>query len=183
MIKLVDGFNIRNTLDIEFSGLSSLDKNCIIPAGEVWLDKIYKQEAKLFIETDKSIDELMKDGFSYEEAKKELRKSFNKEVNYVGRYYDKEIQAFIVDGAQIRTNIDPKFQYGGHWLIYDYIPKNTIWLDDKVIKEELKYIFRHEFVEVQYMLKGKSYNCSHDHANAEEKELRRQTGVGHYAKD
>jgi hypothetical protein len=79
----------------------------------------------------------------------------------------------LVDGSVVRRYFDPDFIFGGHGYVYDYIPKNEIWLDDKMNPQEIPYIEKHERIERQLMQDGATYDEAHDIATAHDKRLRR----------
>ena len=189
---LKSGFKIRNTEEIEFGGLVDHATLPIVPEGVYWLDDIYKDEYKDLFHTRKTMDFLMESkGLTYEKAKDSIRKSCRKQFPdsditqcFVGQIGEvAEGRVMLGNGAKIRREFDPSYKYGGHWKVYDYIPEGIIIIDDKVLRQERKYILRHEHLELQLMLRGMDYNSAHDFANAAEKTLRRQCGVAHYIKD
>lgn len=184
-IKIVDGFKVRNTIDIEFSMIGDHQTSPFIPKGEIWLEQYYQQECKTIIEYFLKRKALTKK-IGYEKAKAKLRPSKispldknNKEL--IIKFEQTKI--YLVHGKFIRKNIDPSFCFGGHYMVYKYVPKNELWIDDCVATKEIPYILIHELRELDLMKKGMSYNNSHDHANASEKEARRNDGVAKYPKD
>lgn len=88
-----------------------------------------------------------------------------------------KLKIYLVNGHKIRANFDPNFYAGGHGLVYKYMPKNEVWIDNTATPKERKYILVHELYELNLMKKGKSYNNAHDYANAAEKEARRRDGA------
>lgn len=81
-------------------------------------------------------------------------------------------KVYIVNGTKIREHIDDDFVNGGNGLRYLYIPVDEIWLDKTNPKEELKPILVHEYVEIQHMRKGYTYDHAHDIAALYELQLR-----------
>ncbi|MDZ4385043.1 MAG: hypothetical protein U0944_01355, partial [Candidatus Moranbacteria bacterium] len=86
-------------------------------------------------------------------------------------------------GREVRAKLDPDFFLGGHNLVYGYVPKNEIWIDDAQDGREIKYTLLHELHEAKLMEKGTSYDNAHDFSLATEKAARRNDGFGHYPKD
>ena len=190
-VRLVDGFNVRNTQDIDFSGLADHDMNPIVPVGQLWLDEIYREEADLFIQTYFKMKELMKSGKHYEEAKALLRHAPAASASDVisaglligPRKTVGKNEVCLVDGARVRLHFDPNFKYGGHGLVYDYVgQKNLILIDDKVLEKERTFIEEHEDREIEKMETGWDYDDAHDYANAFEKIKRRRAGISDYHK-
>ena len=48
-IKTIDGFKIRNTIDLDFSVIGDREVYPYINKGEVWLDKTFVKEKSFFI--------------------------------------------------------------------------------------------------------------------------------------
>lgn len=184
-IKIVDGFKVRNTIDIEFSMVGDHEAYPFIPKGQIWLEHYYKAErdsiVKYFLKR-----KVLSKKIGYEKAKAKLRptKILNLDETCKQLILKKgTLKIFLVDGEFIRQQIDPSFCFGGHYKIYKYIPKNELWLDDCVEAKEIPYILVHELKELDLMKLGMSYNNAHDYANATEKETRRNDGVAKYPKD
>ncbi|MDO8435516.1 MAG: hypothetical protein Q7S89_02430, partial [bacterium] len=85
-----------------------------------------------------------------------------------------------VDGSLVRKHLDPFFFHGGHHYVYDYIPKNEVWLDDQNYSHDQIFTIAHELKERTLMAKGMDYPSAHDFALAEERFLRRKQGVAHF---
>ena len=175
-LKYVDGFKIRNTLDIDFGGIGCREFFSYIPSDEVWLDDIYRNEKDLFIDMWKTIIKNMAK-YGYEESKAQFKINYDYDEEKLNKIYHPS-GYYLVDGAYVRSNISRTFKYGGHWKVYDYIPEGETWLDDKVKPDEMKYIYKHESTELKLMDKNNfSYNDAHDFANAFEKRMRRKHGA------
>ncbi len=186
-LKLADGFKIRNTIDVEFGVIGDHSLYPFIPKGEVWLERDYVPEQKFILDLYRRKMALAK-RYGYERAKAKLRpKRVDRRavrlcprlgLGRVGR-----TGVFLVDGSFVRRRLDPNFCFGGHYLVYDYVPAGQVWLDDAAEDAELKYIAVHELFELFLMQAGKDYTNAHDFANAAEKEARRADGIAHYPKD
>ncbi|OGY40896.1 MAG: hypothetical protein A2Y82_03435 [Candidatus Buchananbacteria bacterium RBG_13_36_9] len=179
-VKIVDGFKIRNTFEIDFGVLGDNFNTPFIRPGEIWLDKAFLAEKKKILVEYHENRKLVKK-FGYEKAKKMMRfkvaKGFKIDSIKI-KLLKKQglLKIYLVKGRKTRENLDPNFYFGGHYLVYKYVPKNEVWIDNTVIPEERKYILVHELYELGLMKKGKSYNNAHDYANAAEKEVRRKDG-------
>jgi len=184
-IKLVDGFKIRNTVDVEFAMIGDNSKFTYIPVGQIWIEKYHAFE-KEFILKYFLRRKMLSKKIGYEGAKTKLRPSKIQPLTSVSKTLIVKIgllKIFLVDGFIVRKQIDPGFCLGGHYMVYRYIPKNELWLDVAVDQNELPYILTHELRELELMKHGMSYNNAHDHAHAAEKEARRNDGVAKYPKD
>lgn len=184
-IKIVDGFKVRNTIDIDFSLIGDHQSYPFIPEGQIWLERYYlpEREARLkyFLIRNKLAKKI-----GYEKAKAKLRPSKPLPLSTDRKQLivkSGQTKIYLVDGKYVRQMIDPSFCFGGHFKVYNYIPKNELWLDDCVDIKEIPYILIHELLELELMKNGMSYNNAHDHANASEKEARRNDGIAKYPKD
>ena len=198
-IKIVDGFKIRNTIDPDFGDLGEHFVFPWIPKGEIWVDKNYKSEFKFNFKVRTQRNKLLKQGLSFEEAKETVRRLFRKDGIVVKKIKllkmlknsngAKKIKVWLVDGEHVRKNLDPFFVMGGHGYVYSYIPKDEIWIDDKVQPKERKYIIIHEMKEREFMRRDKDkdfyrkYANAHDFATVFEKQARRKDGVAKYLSD
>ncbi len=185
-IKTIDGFKIRNTIDLDFSVIGDREVYPYINKGEVWLDKTFVKEKSFFIKLFNKRRRLIKK-FGYEQAKKILRgKVKTADLKKIRIKFLKKIKGltvYLVKGAAVREALDPNFCFGGHPLIYGYIPKKEVWIDNAAAPKERKYIILHELYEFNLIKRGMSYNNAHDYALAAEKEARRNDGIAHYLKD
>lgn len=186
-IMLVDGFKIRNTLDTDFMGpyghserLSWYMTKWYIPKDEIWIDHILKDEIEMFLKI-YEIEKEDKEGIDNFVQEREYLKEKLKENGPVPEFVKKEeiidgIRVKYVNGGIVRKFIEPAFIFGGHGYVYEDIPKKEIWLDIKILPEELPFVYLHERTEYELMAQGKDYDNSHDFAIAYEKEARRKSG-------
>ncbi len=188
-LKVVNGGELRNTTDVDFSMIGDRDIYPYIPKGEVWLDQCFIREKESIVMSFTMKKHLMRI-HGYEAAKKIMREALGadapKPVGSVRRQLiskDKKISIYLVSGAKVREQHDPSFCFGGHGYVYSYIPKKEIWIDDAVEKTERKYVMIHEQEEYERMKRGMSYDSAHDYANAVEKHARRTGGAAHYIRD
>lgn len=87
-----------------------------------------------------------------------------------------DLDVYIVDGDWVRTNINVDFVEGGHGYVYDYVPKNEIWVEDMEDKKEMWFNFKHEQFERNLMKNNPkmSYEDAHDQAVAQETKQRHE---------
>ncbi|MFA6603262.1 MAG: hypothetical protein WCT10_00300 [Patescibacteria group bacterium] len=186
-LKIVDGFKIRNTQDIEFCALGDQDIYPYVKPGQLWLERYFLPEKDFLLHVYRIKKRLVKK-FGWEKAKALLRPDkFNRDLpqrcrlELLARHG--QLKIYLADGPAVRRHLDPDFFFGGHNLVYKYVPKNEIWLDSAAAGPELKYIAVHELFEYALMKRGKCYNDAHEYANAAEKEARRKDGLTAYPKD
>ena len=87
----------------------------------------------------------------------------------------KGVKVYIVKGDFVRSNISADFTEGGHGYVYDYIPKDEIWVDIMKDKKDQYFNFQHEVYERSLMKADPklSYNDAHDKALEREIKMRR----------
>ncbi|MCI0479112.1 hypothetical protein L0Y59_01060, partial [Candidatus Uhrbacteria bacterium] len=117
-----------------------------------------------------------------EKAKKTLTHPKKAKVQVVKTLKKGAFKVVFVDGATVRANLDPYFLLGGHHLVYPYVPKGEIWVDDRQDPKELKYTILHEVDEHERMAKGMTYDDAHDFALATERMHRRKDGVADFVR-
>ena len=83
-----------------------------------------------------------------------------------------KLKLWLVNGEVIRDELHPEFAEGGHGLVYDYIPKNEIWLD-AAESNDLTNLFVHEITEYNLMAKGMKYEPAHAIDNETEHKARK----------
>ena len=190
-IVYVDGFKIRNlTGDMGFNVLHgpkiSWYSPWFIPEGELWIERLVKDETKSLIKAEFLEKKLYEKTGDYWMARRKIAKMLCKKSGkncVLKKFKKRDLTVRVVDGGIVRQTLDPSFVAGGHGLIYPwYIPKNEIWLDGKLDSRELKYILAHEELEYRLMKKGQGYNKAHEAACVVEKELRAENGISHYPK-
>lgn len=162
-----------------------------IPKDEIWIDdELSGTEKQINILTALNHLELLKGGVDDKLATKQadeyddqLRDVLlcNIHANLKLRKYtkigkgDDKVTVWIVDGDEVRNRFESKYNKGGHGYVYDYIPKNEIWISDIKDKNEFIPILEHEFVERDLMKnKGLSYQEAHKKATLKEYEIREE---------
>ncbi len=197
-IRLVDGFKIRNTLDINFidlhfrGSMSRFVSKLYIPKGEMWLDHIFELsgERKFLLRAHYYSEKFFTkpiDSALYAEYRDHLKKKLclpGPVPSFVQRRKRIDGKSVLyVNGTIIRRHLDPEFVSGGHDLVYGYVPKNQIWIDTITVPEEQPFVLLHEQVEQKLMAEGKKYDNAHRFALAAEMEARIAAGVGMYPGD
>jgi hypothetical protein len=183
-IKLVDGFKIRNTIDPNFGGHFTSDYAPYIPPGEVWIEDCLKAEEDFLLHIVKMEQEF----FAQKKSFEELREYLKKEMQQKGpppkfefrREKKGDLEIVYVDGQIVRSYLDPYFVAGGHGLVYEYIPKNEVWIDARNYEQDQPFVVIHELFERDLVAKGRDYASAHDFAMAEEKHHRRLAGVADF---
>ena len=183
-IWVVDGNWIRTNINIEFINVGQHYKFNFIPKDEVWLDvEAVPDEQEFFIKNIIIEMSLMEKGVDYTEAveaagKAELKERLKDEkVKALIKKSNKDklkavklslwkklkngVNAWIVDGFLVRSLMFIDFTEGGHDLVYKFIPKKEIWIDNDLVKEERKFVLLHELVERNTIIKGVRYDDAH----------------------
>ena len=186
-IVTVDGFAIRQLLDTEFGLLHS---HCLvateyapkfyIPSEETWIGKRFLDELEFLLWVEREL--AGKVGKGYQEKRAEMRQRLGDKKDggvftvETGKVDDCLVR--YVRGEGVRRELDPEFVFGGNGFVYDYVPKNEVWIDVKVDPKEIPFVLLHELTERKLMMsEKKSYDVAHDMAVAVEKEERRTHGA------
>jgi hypothetical protein len=181
LVFYVDGHFIRDNYNKEFTNFGSRRFFKFIPKNEIWIDHENKnQEAGYLIGHFLVLQKQLKNGKTYEKAvkiadeyekrernksklvrsiKKLKRDKIIKEIYKKQLFlkYTKNIRIWLVKGFLVRSIFFLDFTEGGHDKVYDFIPKNEIWIDDSLYKKEIVYILVHELHERYLMKKGWIY--------------------------
>lgn len=187
-IWLVDGNKIRSELNIEFTNCGHHFDFSFIPEYEFWIDKeAVPNERRFFIEHLLTEWRLIKDGLSCAQAveianKKErserkkagdLKKITDKKgrpsvdkvrCRFLKKINDK-ISVWVISGRLVRSIFDINFTEGGHDLVYDYVSKKEVWLDNDLTEKERLFVILHELYERSLMERGLSYDDAHRKAS------------------
>jgi len=177
---LVDGEYVRNNIDVDFTNFGHHYSYDFIPDCEFWIGKENSlHEQRFYIDHMLVEQRLMKEGREYEDAwgeadkvqrRERAKANHNKKVNIsndfiknnvhkrlMKKYSTENITVWLVHGKKVRDYIDVDFFGGGHDIVFSYIPKGEIWIDDDLFIQEQKYILLHEVVERNLMAKGHPY--------------------------
>ncbi len=196
---VMDGNWIRTNIDIEFINYGQHYRFKFIPKNEFWLDKeATPDEQEFFIKNLLVEHSLMKRGIQYEKAVeiadgieiKErlknksvielLKKSKGEKLDAVKlslwKTLKNGVKVWIVDGFLVRSLFFIDFTEGGHDLVYKFIPKKEIWIDNDLVREERGFVLLHELVERNMMVKGLDYDDAHyNYASPVELECRKNS--------
>ena len=197
-IVYVDGFKIRNTLDDDFADVhwntgrfSDFSSKFYIPEGETWIDHIFKKsgETDFLLKVDEEyyrylLNKNLSGGENWRSYLDKKMLSSGPIPDFIIKKENiNDLKVVYVDGALIRRFLDCQFFYGGHDLVYSYIPKNEIWLDIINDPAENKYFLVHEKTERELMAQGKKYDVAHRIALAADMDARAEDGLGIYPGD
>jgi len=179
----VSGYWLRNNIDRQFPNFGYKENCPYIPEDEFWIDKENgKKEARFWIDYLIAFKRFLAQGKEYIEAttlaskieqrerskQKTLKKLKKIKVTEkiikrihkkrLLKKYTKNLRIWIVRGDLVRSLFDLDFNQGGHGLVYPFIPKNEIWVDDDLYKKETPYVLVHELHERWLMSKGWKYD-------------------------
>ncbi|MFH1759327.1 MAG: hypothetical protein ABH822_02065 [Patescibacteria group bacterium] len=184
-IWLVDGSYIRGHLDEEFTNFGQHYRYSYIPINELWVDQEAEHDEHNFFIDHLLIEyQLMKKGASYDDALVAADKAEQRERRRAGdvkklthngqklpdgkevheelwKTLENGIQVWVVNGRLVRSVFDIDFTAGGHDHVYEFVPKNEVWIDDAIIKPERGYVLLHELHERNQMAKGLRYSKAH----------------------
>jgi hypothetical protein len=182
----VDGMYIRENLDEEFTNCAAHYKFQFIPEDEIWIDQEFGKTKewryfleyyiarKRLIEEGKTIEEAKRLGNIAEQEKRDTNKTIIKlkklsreellkkvRLKEIKKYSNSKVKIYVVNGFIVRGIFFIDFTEGGHDKVYNFVPKNEIWIDDALSSKELKFVLIHEAHERELMNKGMSYDDSH----------------------
>jgi hypothetical protein len=79
----------------------------------------------------------------------------------------------VVNGEEVRNDKIVEFAGGGHGYVYKEIPKDEIWVEHMVSKEDMQDILIHEITEYIFMKYAQyKYEDAHKIANDIEQAIR-----------
>ena len=185
---LVDGAYVRSNIDIEFTNFGQHYVFKFIPENELWLDEeAQHDEQEFFIEHLVVERALMARGVSYDSATgvaERIELAERKIAGDVAKVTRADgsldasrahiallattpdsVSEWIVDGRLVRSAFDIEFTEGGHDRVYDYVPKNEIWIDNDLTPAERPFVLLHELHERHLMGNGWTYESAHADAN------------------
>ncbi len=197
---LVDGFQVRNKIDVEFTNGAHCFTRKYVPKDEVWVDSEANGANEIQLWMNHQVEErrLMSEGMSYHGALKSASQSERharraapgfpelsaKEARELARRNGEEwltdqsphslgVSVWVVSGRVVRDHLYIDFTLGGHNRRYRFIPRDEIWIDDAVVPAERPIILMHEIRELGLMLnQDMSYEEAHKRASLLEKALR-----------
>jgi hypothetical protein len=165
----VDGKEIRDRLDIEFTNGSEHYASPYIPHNEIWVDREAHDTEEWLALVPRLLDERDSGAAGKHQSAMAAETNFR-------RYWRQEsgIQVMLVRGKAVRDWIWTDFVQGGHHLVYDFIPRGQIWIDNALVAEEFLPTVRHELYELRLMSQGMSYAEAHERSSLAEVEFRRK---------
>lgn len=186
---IVDGPYIRGHIDEEFTNFGQHYRYSYIPKKELWIDNEAKpDERAFFIEHLLVEHNLMAKGVSYEDAliqadaaeRKERRRAGDvRKVTHQGKELpdagvvhehlwkklEDGVSVWIVNGRLVRSAFDIDFTAGGHEHVYEFVPKNEVWIDNDIEEKERGFVLLHELHERNRMAEGLPYSKAHDESS------------------
>ena len=196
---LVDGSLVRRDLDENFTEYEHHARYKFIPANEIWIEKdTNEEEWEYFLENLDLERKYMEEGLSLEEAvekanareqkdrrlspriqkildshhtRKEALKKIRKEK--IEEWSTPFLTVWRIDGSIVRALYMVDYADGGHDLVYDFVPKNEIWIEEVLNENERKFILLHEMHERYLMSQGKDYHHAHEGATIIEAHYRK----------
>lgn len=201
----IEPFAIRNCAepDEEFDNFATNDEfPDVIPEGQIWVSKhSLRSEGRFFIPNAVARMNARKDGASESTAytiglnvERELRtretglkyRDGRKHQRvpaaiYHRRYFllpDEEfrIQVWLVNGSLARTYYKTDYTEGGHGFVYEWVPRDQIWIEKDIHKDEFPFLIAHEYTELRLMRDhGLAYDPAHEIAARVEFDLRKRT--------
>ncbi len=88
------------------------------------------------------------------------------------------IEVWRVEGNLVRSLYKTDYCEGGHGYVYPWCPKQEIWLEKDLDKQELPFIVCHEYFELRLMRdKGFAYDRAHKSCSRLEFDLRKGKGL------
>jgi len=193
---LVDGEYIRTNICEDFVNYDQHYHLNFIPEKEFWIEKeTIPGEEDYYIDHLLIENRMMASGASYKKSyeiasviqkrernKSKIMRGLRNKINHKKELLDKihkkllqccgNVKVWIVNGEIVRDLFDTNFSCGGHDLVYHFVPKNEVWLDDDLSEKERKFIFLHELHERGLMKKGKTYRDAHRSATEVEDSCR-----------
>ncbi len=195
---LVDGAMIRRDISEDFVGQGYHTWCHYIPQNEIWIEKdTNEDEWKYFLENidfeikgleeGVSLTEMGKRADSFEQKerrsdpeiqkiieshheRKEALAKIHKKV--LDEYCNDNLTVWLIDGEIVRALYRLEYACGGHDLVYDFIPKNEVWVEEVLDSHERKIILIHELHERVLMSQGKDYLHAHHGATIVESHYR-----------
>lgn len=184
---LVDGEAIRRDVDENFVEYDHHGRFRFIPANEIWIDEeTNEEEHPYFLEHISRERAFMKDGATLEEAVEKADKLEARERHESPRvrkildshharqkalekirkerlhkYSSETVHVYLVYGEFVRDIYLVEYAEGGHDLVYPFIPRGEVWIEEVLHPSERKFIILHELHERFLMSQGKNYPHAH----------------------
>jgi hypothetical protein len=201
---LVDGSYVRKNIDEEFSNFGHHYSFTAIPKGELWLDReTDPDEQKFYIGHMRVEYHLRERGVDEEVARRrandherrqrmragDLRKVKRGELlpqpdavhERLWKKLKNGVSVWFVKGRLVRSVYDVEFTEGGHEHVYEFIPRDELWIDNDIHHDEQGYVLFHEMHERNLMANGKDYDAAHEEASRLERYYRAHPAELHQA--
>jgi len=194
-IWIVDGTYVRTRIDEEFTNFGQHYAFKFIPENEFWIDREGTPDELQFFVSHLLVEHaLMAKGVPYEDAldagdRAELKE--RKEAGDVARmtkggnlpdpaqvhlvlwkHLASGVNVWIVDGRLVRSVFDVDFTEGGHDHVYEFVPRDEVWIDNDLAEAERPYVLFHELHERNLMAKGWEYDRAHAESSRLEEHFR-----------
>ncbi len=201
---VVDGEYVRQNVDEEFSNFGHHWTIKEIPEREIWLDQEgHPDEQRFFLRHAIVERKLMERGKSYEEARvaadkieREMRSRAG-DLSRVRRGKEpvqpqsvherlwkalpSGVHVWFVNGRLVRSVYDVEFTEGGHDHVYEFVPRDEVWIDDDLHEAECGFVLFHELHERNLMAKGMDYDRAHADSSRLERYFRNHPAELHEA--
>lgn len=86
------------------------------------------------------------------------------------------VTVWVVNGSLVRKEIYPDFGFSGNGYVYNFIPKDEVWIDGQISCEETEFSISRELLQRELMSKGMNYDQSYHKAIEQETILRKIKG-------
>ncbi len=173
---LVNGAAVRKELDENFVEYDYHGHFRFIPEREFWIDdEMSVKEYGLYLRRLLKETSFLKEGMSVADAARRadafeetLRQNGKRVQNILASQnqevfrrtlkkkkieeYSGVVAVWLVDGPLVRSVYFLGYAEGGHDVVYPWIPKNEIWLEESLKPEERAFIVLHELHERYLML-------------------------------
>lgn len=195
---LVDGEKIRRDIDENFVEYDHHGRFHFIPSSEIWIDReTNADERKYFLEHVSWEREFMHKGMTLEEAveKADKREAHERRESLrvknilsthharkkalekirkhkLEEYSSDTVHVWLVYGEFVRDFYLVEYAEGGHDLVYPFIPKGEVWVEEVLHETEREFIILHELHERFLMSQGKDYPHAHKGASIIEDRFR-----------
>ncbi len=195
---LVDGEKIRKDIDENFVEYDHHARFRFIPSDEIWIDQETNEDERAYFLENVSMErKFMNEGMSLGEAvekadkiearerrespriknilhahhtrKKALEKIRKEKLD---EYSSDFVHVYLVYGEFVRDIYLVEYAEGGHDLVYSFIPRGEIWIEEVLHPSERAFIILHELHERYLMSQGKDYPHAHKGATIVEDHFR-----------
>lgn len=195
---LVDGERVRKEIDENFVEYDHHARFHFIPSNEIWIDgETNEDERKYFLDNiswerkylaegitlgeaiekadaletrERHESQRVKNILASHHARKKALEKIRKEK--LGKYSTDSVAIWLVDGEVVRDVYLVEYAEGGHDLVYSFVPRGEIWIEEILHPDERKFIILHELHERFLMAGGKDYPHAHKGATIVEDHYR-----------